>query len=301
MEYLNTALPKPLYKGKEVLISVVTSVRNGQKFLPQCLDSVRTATDVVRGRLSLEVEHVVCDGASTDGTAALLEAQPGIRWTSERDSGQSEGFNKGVAMAKGEWICWLNADDELDSRSINTFLQILRCNPEVDVVYGHTTFIDETSRHLWTSYQLPYRWRLIANNIYVPPTSGTFFRRELLLNEPLDLGYHYVMDVEWFLRCGRHLNAILSDHIFCRFRVSEQGKTSGMIRTGRITPQHRDERERYRQKYIYSRWPNLEIEQARHRLARQQRIYIFYYYSLKMRYVHRYLKERLMKLVGALN
>lgn len=278
-----------------MLISVVTSVRNGAKFLPRCLQSVQTAAGALRNRSSVEVEQVVCDGASTDGTLAILEAQSGVRWTSESDSGQSEGFNKGVAMAKGGWVCWLNADDELDPGAIAAFLRTLVRHPEADVIYGHVKFIDEQSRPLWTSYQLPYRHALIADNVYVPPTSGTFFRRDLLLREPLDPAYHYVMDVEWFLRCGGRLHAVLCDSVFGRFRVSTQGKTSAHIRSGAISAAHAEERERYRTRHIYPRWPGLAPEQARRKLERRKAIGRLRYYWLKMRYAPRYAANRLLR------
>jgi glycosyltransferase involved in cell wall biosynthesis len=278
-----------------VLISVVTSVRNGEKFLPSCLESVRTAAEAVHGQSSIAVEHVVCDGASTDGTVAILEGHSGVRWTSEQDSGQSEGFNKGVAMAKGEWICWLNADDELDPGALVGFLRTLERHPEADVIYGHVQFIDEESRPLWTSYQLPYRYSLIANNVYVPPTSGTFFRRDLLLKEPLDPSYHYVMDVEWFLRCGGRVHAVLCDSVFGRFRVSSQGKTSEHIRSGAVPAVHAEERERYRHRHIYPRWSSLAPDQARRRLERRQAIGRLYYYWLKLHYAPRYAADRLRR------
>ncbi len=275
-----------------MLISVVTSVRNGARFLPRCLASVQAAASAVHDGPAVEVEHVVCDGASTDGTVAILEGQVGVRWTSERDSGQSEGFNKGVGMAKGDWICWLNADDELDPGAIRSFLRAVERHPEADVIYGHVQFIDEPSRPLWTSYQLPYRPSLIADNVYVPPTSGTFFRRDLLLQEPLDPGYHYVMDVEWFLRCGGRLHAVLCDCVFGRFRVSSQGKTSEHIRSGAISAAHAEERERYRTRHIYPRWPGLAPEQARRKLERRQAIGRLRYYWLKLRYAPRYVADR---------
>jgi len=276
-----------------MLISVVTSVRNGERFLPRCLESVGAAADTMRGRPEIKLEHVVCDGASTDGTVALLEARSGVRWTSEPDSGQSEGFNKGVAMAKGEWICWLNADDELDPGATAAFLRALERHPEADVIYGHVEFIDEQSQPLWTSYQLPYRYSLIADNVYVPPTSGTFFRHDLLLKEPLDPSYHYVMDVEWFLRCGGRLRAVLCDGVFGRFRVSSQGKTSEHIRSGAMSSAHANERERYRAAHIYPRWPGLAPEQARRKLQRRQALGRIRYCLLKMRYAPRYAADRL--------
>lgn len=278
-----------------MLISVVTSVRNGVRFLPRCLASVQAAAAAVHDGPEVEVEHVVCDGASTDGTVAILEGQVGVRWTSERDSGQSEGFNKGVSMAKGDWICWLNADDELDPGAIRSFLHTLERHPEADVIYGHVQFIDEPSRPLWISYQLPYRPSLIADNVYVPPTSGTFFRRDLLLREPLDPGYHYVMDVEWFLRCGGRLHAVLCDCVFGRFRVGSQGKTSEHIRSGTISAAHAEERESYRTRHIYPRWPGLAPEQARRKLERRQAIGRLHYYWLKLRYAPRYVADKLRR------
>jgi glycosyltransferase involved in cell wall biosynthesis len=272
-------------------IGVITTSYNAAQFLPKCLESVRSQTQLQQK--DCRIDHIITDAASHDATNDILGSTVHIRWISEPDSGQAEGFNKGVAMANSEWICWLNADDELAPGAVASFLETLAKNPTSDVIYGHTTFIDENSRPLWTSFQLPYRRRLIANNLYVPPTSGTFFRRELLVKEPLDISYHYVMDVEWFLRCNDRIKAVLCDQVFCRFRVSNQGKTSGMIKTGEVTPRHLEERERYRIKHIYSRWPDLTQVQAQRKLARLQKLYRLYYYLLKLPYAPRYLANRL--------
>jgi glycosyltransferase involved in cell wall biosynthesis len=276
-----------------VTVTVVTSAYNAERFLPRCLQSVAGQVATLPTAQPLELSHLVCDGASTDGTVRILKAHPDVQWISEPDSGQSEGFNKGVAMAKGEWICWLNGDDELAPEAISHFWHTLQSHSNADVVYGHVQFIDEQSRPVKRCYHLPYRYSLIRNNVYVPPTSGTFFRRQLFIDQPLDPSYHYVMDVEWFLRCGATLNAALSDHIFSRFRISTQGKTSDMIVSGQITQHHHEERERYRQKYIYSQWPNLSLDQAQRKLARRQRLCKIYYYWLKARYMPRYLADRL--------
>jgi glycosyltransferase involved in cell wall biosynthesis len=272
-----------------------------------CLESVlREAHDTStwQGQRKPHIKHIVVDAASTDGSVELLgswaatHAEPRsdsyrFAFISEPDRGQSDGFNKGVRLADTEWICWLNSDDELAPGAFHAFFDVLAGHPEADFVYGHVAFIDETSHPVKTSYTLPYAHSLIKNGVWTPPSSGTFFRRRLFLNELLDTNYHYVMDVEWFLRCGASLNAVLSDHIFSRFRISKEGKTSEMIVSGQITDSHHQERERYRQKYIYTQWPNLSLEQARHKLARRQRLYKIYYYWLKARYIPRYLADRL--------
>src|SRR5688572_24799301 len=87
------------------LLSVVTPARNMARFLPDTLDSVAA--------LRAPHEHIVVDGASDDGTVELLEARedPHLRWVSEPDSGQTEAVNKGLRMAEGHLLAWLNADD----------------------------------------------------------------------------------------------------------------------------------------------------------------------------------------------
>jgi glycosyltransferase involved in cell wall biosynthesis len=285
-----------------MLLSVVTSTFNGARFLPACLESVLREAENVS---CVSVEHIVVDAASSDDSVNLLSTWQAsqtqrppnysFRWITEPDRGQSDGFNKGVRMASGDWICWLNADDELAPRSLRVFCQALSRHPEADVIYGHVQFINEASQHVKTAYTFPYLHWLIRQNVWLPPSSGTYFRRDLFLQHPLDPGYHFVMDVEWFLRAGKELHGVLVDQVMSRFRISTQGKTSEMIKSGQITQRHHEERERYRKKYIYSQWPNLSVEQARHKLARRQRLFKIYYYWIKARYIPRYLADRFFK------
>jgi len=290
-------------------ISVVTASFNAERFLHQCLGSVREQQNS-----NTALEHIVIDGASTDGTLQILKNWPSasprplvpiqnsasniqhsrysFEYLSEPDQGQSDAFNKGVAMAKGDWICWLNADDMLASEAISAFQKALIANPKADVIYGHVQFIDEESLPVKVSYHLPYFYSLILNGCYIPPSSGTFFRRDFLLRQPLDIDYHFVMDVEWFLRCGRGLKAVLVDQVFSHFRISADAKTSEMIRSGQITDRHREERETYRRKHVYSQWPGLNEEQARKKFERRQWFFLLIYKAMKMRYALRYLKDR---------
>jgi glycosyltransferase involved in cell wall biosynthesis len=103
------------------VVSVVTVVRNGAAVLARCLESVA-------GQTCPGVEHIVVDGASTDGTVALLQSWNGriARWTSGPDRGIYDAMNKGIAMARGEWIHLLNADDRYASpRALAEALAVL--------------------------------------------------------------------------------------------------------------------------------------------------------------------------------
>ncbi len=266
-------------------------------YLGGCLQSVLKEATANPGE---QVCHLVIDAASTDGSVEQLKlwseeifnnksSKYSFKYTSGPDRGQSDGFNKGITRAESDWICWLNSDDELAPGTIQSFLDTLSKHPDAEVIYGHVQFIDEQSRPVKRCYHLPYRFSLIEDNVYVPPTSGTFFRRELFIKEPLDPDFHFVMDVEWFLRCGRNLKAVLADHIFCNFRISTQGKTSEMIKSGSVSNRHHEERERYRRKYIYPRWPELTEQEALAKLLRRQKWAKILYSLLKLRYFIRYL------------
>src|ERR1700744_3827916 len=88
------------------LVSVVTTVRNGERTLARVIASVRA-------QAFPGLEYVVVDGGSTDGTLALIRANEDIIdvWTSAPDRGISDGFNKGIALTTGKYVSLLNADD----------------------------------------------------------------------------------------------------------------------------------------------------------------------------------------------
>ena len=86
-------------------LTIVTPCLNSAPTLPTALESVRSQ------QYGGQVEHLVVDGGSTDGTLEILEAAPGVTYVSEPDRGLSDAVNKGIRMGQGEIVGWLNADD----------------------------------------------------------------------------------------------------------------------------------------------------------------------------------------------
>lgn len=109
-------------------VSIVTPCLNPGGWIVRCLDSVAAQTYP-------DVEHVVVDGGSTDGTVELLRDR-GVRFISEPDSGQSEAINKGFALASGAYLGWLNADDVLTPGSVSWAVEGFRADGLVGWVYG---------------------------------------------------------------------------------------------------------------------------------------------------------------------
>ncbi len=116
------------------LVSVITICRNAVKTLPACLASVGSQTYPW-------IEHLIIDGASTDGTIRLLEESTGLAgWISEPDAGISDAFNKGLALCRGTIIGILNADDQYLPEAVSLAVTALTQNPSADFVFGDCDF-----------------------------------------------------------------------------------------------------------------------------------------------------------------
>jgi GT2 family glycosyltransferase len=108
-------------------ISVITPCLNpGERFV-RCLDSVSAQTYE-------DVEHVIVDGGSADGTVERARAR-GLHVVSEPDRGQTDALNKGFAIATGDYLGWLNADDWLVPEALQRIVDTFASNPEVGWVY----------------------------------------------------------------------------------------------------------------------------------------------------------------------
>lgn len=179
-------------------LSFVIPTRNQAAFIAQCID----------GCLAQQIadsEIVVVDGASTDHTVDVLRGYGDrIRWTSEKDRGQSDAINKGVRSAHGELIAWINSDDYYAGpRVVQRLVDAFAADPRLDIAYGDGERVDVDGVPLG-----PYRSRPIARvaEIVTHPASfvlqpSLVFRRQLFLDVGgLDADLHYTMDYELWIR-----------------------------------------------------------------------------------------------------
>lgn len=125
-------------KGKAVKISIVTPVRNGKRFIRQTVESV------LNQQGEFELEYIVCDGQSTDGTLEILAGYPECTVISRKDGGPFHAINYGMDLASGDIGAWLNADDIYLP---GTLAKVARCfqeHPGTGWLYGNCPIIDET-------------------------------------------------------------------------------------------------------------------------------------------------------------
>jgi glycosyltransferase involved in cell wall biosynthesis len=208
-------------------ITVVTPSFNQGRFIEETLESVAAQN-------FSDLEHLIMDGGSNDETLNILKHRSEapkwkhVRWRSEPDSGQSAALNKGFRLATGEIIGWLNSDDRYRTGCFETVAQAFALNPEVDIVYGDYTVIDEGGNVIKTCKEIEFNSFVLRYHrvLYIPSTA-TFFRRRIFTEENwLDEDLHYAMDAEFFIRLldagyrFKHIPALMAD-----FRLHPDSKS----------------------------------------------------------------------------
>src|SRR5665811_510890 len=180
------------------LISVIVAVFNGRVTLQQCIDSVAQQTYPNK-------ELIIIDGGSNDGTVEVLEENRNkfSYWVSEPDRGIYNAWNKGLAQAQGEWICFLGADDYFwdDTVLERMAVQLQMLPTNIRVAYGQIMLISDdgqSSRPLgesWAQLKEPFKQYM---NI---PHVGTMHRRSLFEQHgKFDESFNIAGDYELLLR-----------------------------------------------------------------------------------------------------
>lgn len=177
-------------------VSIITPSYNQGRFIEDTILSILNQNYP-------NLEHIVIDGGSSDNTIEILQRYTHIKWISERDRGQSDAFNKGLKLAGGEIIGWLNSDDLYADSAIQKVVQAFHDDPSVDVVYGNCYYVDENNEVIrkYISGSFDLKRLLTCGYCYIPPMS-TFIKKEVFkkLDYPLDENLHFCMDHDLFIR-----------------------------------------------------------------------------------------------------
>lgn len=210
-----------------VKLSIITPSYNQASFISQTIKSVSTQG------LGDVVEHLVIDGGSTDGTLEILKAQgTSVTWISEPDRGQSDAVNKGIKMARGEIIGWLNSDDIYLPGALRAVVDYFDDHPDCMWLYGKCRIMDADGKEIWkpvTWYKnlrmkkFSYNRLLIENYISQP---AVFFRKSLIAETGmLDTRLKYTMDYDLWCRFGQKYEAGVLPHYLAAFRRHSTSKS----------------------------------------------------------------------------
>ena len=176
------------------VISVITVCYNAEKEIVATLQSVKEQTFT-------EYEYIIIDGASKDKTLEVI-SQSGVTPThliSERDKGIYDAMNKALALAKGEYLMFLNAGDSL--YSANTLQQIADvANGNPDVIYGDTAIVDADRNYLHPRKLRPPKNLTSSSfkNGMLVCHQAFLSKRELAM--PYDMAYRFSSDFDWCVK-----------------------------------------------------------------------------------------------------
>ena len=180
------------------LVSIITPSFNQVRYLETTIQSV-LSQDYPR------IEYILIDGASTDGSLEIIKKHENrlAYWVSEKDRGQADAINKGLARANGSILAWLNSDDYYLPNALSTAVKIFEENPDVVMVYGDMLAVDE---HGQTINVLKYKQLsledLLCFQIIGQP--AVFFRHEAYEKTGgLDTAFHFLLDHHLWIRIAK--------------------------------------------------------------------------------------------------
>jgi glycosyltransferase involved in cell wall biosynthesis len=214
-------------------ISVVTPSYNQAAFLRKTLDSVLEQNYP-------NLEYIVIDGGSTDGSADILREYSShlAYWASEPDQGQSHALNKGFSHSTGEIMTWLNSDDVLLPGALRAVGEIFARYPQIQWLTGQPANLD-VDDHLRVTPLKTGRFRaLIQRGWYhgrglgFIRQEGTFWRRALWekVGASINEARHYAMDDDLWRRFAQHAELATVDMPLAAFRAQPKQKTAQLDR-----------------------------------------------------------------------
>ncbi len=208
-------------------ISIITPSFNQGRFIERTIKSV-----LEQGYSNLE--YIVVDGGSSDETLDILRKYDSqLQWISEKDEGQSDAINKGLRMATGDIVAFLNSDDTYEENALRNVVNFFTANPSIIWLTGRCRIIDEHDREVrrgitWYKNLFLHRYSfnaLLVTNFISQP--ATFLRREVIEEFGFfNAAYHRVMDYDYWLRVGIKYPPGIVDDYLARFRTYKESKTS---------------------------------------------------------------------------
>ncbi len=211
-----------------IVLSIITPTFNSAKWIESCVLNV-----VNQGVVDV-IEHLVIDGGSTDGTIGIIQKLetkfPHLKWISEKDSGQSDAMNKGLKMARGQWVGFLNADDFYEPDAISSVLKLIKKNPDrLSFLLGDLKILDENDclvrMNKPSSVTFP---NLLADICEWPYNPAAYFYPKELHQK---IGYyseaeHYAMDYDFVLNlAANQIPFEYHNQTWGNFRMQPEAKT----------------------------------------------------------------------------
>ncbi len=204
-------------------VSIITITYNAAQWLERTMRSVLAQTNT-------DYEYIIVDGASTDRTVSIIKRlEPRfdgrLSWQSEPDKGLYDAMNKGIAQAKGEFLWFINAGDEI--YATDTLANIVAAATEyTDIMYGKACIVNAVGQKVSEHHKTtPPNLRLVhLLNGLVVSHQAIIVRRSIVAN--YDTTYRICADYDWVIKCVRdsRQNVYIDDYL-CKFLIGGVSRT----------------------------------------------------------------------------
>lgn len=188
------------------VVSIITIVKNGGKVLEGTIKSVIKQTYP-------KVEYIIIDGGSTDNTLQTIKryGKRISQWISEPDKGLYDAMNKGLKIAKGKYVWFINAGDQIYDR--NTLAKVFKKELNGDAYYGDTALINSNGKEIgmwWRKAPEKLTWKDMISGMIISHQS--FIIRNALA-EKYDSRYMISADVDWVISGLKRSKKITNTHL----------------------------------------------------------------------------------------
>lgn len=200
-------------------LSVITIVYNNVR------DIERTMLSVIN-QIFPNIEYIIVDGLSNDGTLDIINKYKDKvnKLISEKDQGIYDAMNKGLAMATGNYVIFMNSGDEFYDTT--TVAKVFTTAPDADIYYGETEMINDEVESLGQRrHKAPdnFTWRSFKFGMSVSH-QAIYIRRTL--TEPYDRRYQLSADIDWIIRAAKKATKIIKvDGYVAKYLVGGMSKT----------------------------------------------------------------------------
>lgn len=209
--------------AEDPLVSVVTPVLNGMKYLEVSIQSVLNQTYT-------NIEQIFVDGGSADGTLDMIDGYRGehpdrIRLISEPDAGIAEATNKGMKMVRGGIVGWLSSDDVYEKDAIMTVVEFFKSRPEVYFIFGSCNYINQRGEVIGKVPVGDFDLREALNNKHRINLTSAFYRREVI--ERIGVLNALGSELDFYVRVAKVFPLHRIDEVLSNSRVHEDATTAG--------------------------------------------------------------------------
>jgi glycosyl transferase family 2 len=187
-----------MHDARFPLISVVTPTLNRAPLLRDTIESIRR-------QVYPNLEHIIIDGGSTDGTLDLLTSAEGsypISWVSEPDTGMYNAVNKGLARARGEIVAYLNSDDLYFPWTLATVAKAFTTHEDADFVFGDILSVDDETGAQTPLIMTPFDLGHLRRVGFLGQPAVFWRRRVVEAEGGFDESLRFVADCDYWMRTG---------------------------------------------------------------------------------------------------